>query len=205
MHEVVRPSTEPQSGEMQSAQLDSPLLETSWIQQVLILLKPAGKLRTNCSLMSGPLVVLTLVQCWINFEGSVKVPSYVDNDDFPYAALILSVTSVHRALWLWANGYISKESYNATLGQKKSGILKVLGPDGKCMKTTNFSKEQWEEISNIHICDIWSVEQEKLQVIRGDINKAVDQIHNRKPTKRRASRREADWTHKQGGNMAVKY
>ncbi|KAH8985512.1 hypothetical protein EDB86DRAFT_2833094 [Lactarius hatsudake] len=147
---------------------------------------------------------VTLVQCWINFEGSVEVPGYVDDDDFPYAALVLSATSVHRALWLWANGYISKESYDAALSQKKSGILKVLGPDGKCTKTTNFSKEQWEEISNIHICDVWSVEQEKLQVIRGDINKAVDQIRNRKPTKCRASRREVDRTHKQGGNMAVK-
>ncbi|KAH8997212.1 hypothetical protein EDB86DRAFT_3076798 [Lactarius hatsudake] len=85
------------------------------------------------------------------------------------------------------HGYISKESYDAALSQKKSGILKVLGPDGKCTKTTNFSKEQWEEISDIHVRDVWSVEQEKLQVIRGDINKAVDQIRNRKPTKRRAT------------------
>ncbi|KAH8988445.1 hypothetical protein EDB86DRAFT_3081572 [Lactarius hatsudake] len=131
-------------------------------------------------------------QCWIDFEGSVEVSGYVDDDDFPYAALVLSATSVHRALWLWANGCISKESYDAALSQKKSGILKVLGPDGKCTKTTNFSKEQWEEISDIHVRDVWSVEQEKLQVIRGDINKAVDQIRNRKPTKRRASRREAD-------------
>ncbi|KAH8984070.1 hypothetical protein EDB86DRAFT_3084773 [Lactarius hatsudake] len=142
--------------------------------------KRAGRYR-------GPLVVLTLAQCWIDFEGSVEVSGYVDDDDFPYAALILSATSVHRALWLWANGYISKESYDAALSQKKSGILKVLGPDGKCTKTTNFSKEQWEEISDIHVRDVWSVEQEKLQVIRGDINKAVDQIRNRKPTKRRAT------------------
>ncbi|KAH9021770.1 hypothetical protein EDB85DRAFT_2152145 [Lactarius pseudohatsudake] len=147
--------------------------------------KRAGRYR-------GPLIVLTLAQCWIDFEGSVEVSGYIDDDDFPYAALVLSATSVHRALWLWANGYISKESYDAALGQKKSGILKVLGPDGKCTKTTNFSKEQWEEISDIHVRDVWSVEQEKLQVIRGDINKAVDQIRNRKPTKRRAGGREAD-------------
>ncbi|KAH9022626.1 hypothetical protein EDB85DRAFT_1895155 [Lactarius pseudohatsudake] len=147
--------------------------------------KRAGRYR-------GPLIVLTLAQCWIDFEGSVEVSGYIDDDDFPYAALILSATLVHRALWLWANGYISKESYDAALGQKKSGILKVLGPDGKCTKTTNFSKEQWEEISDIHVRDVWSVEQEKLQVIRGDINKAVDQIRNRKPTKCRAGGREAD-------------
>ncbi|KAH9006194.1 hypothetical protein EDB86DRAFT_3070212 [Lactarius hatsudake] len=145
---------------------------------------PAVK-RAGC--YRGPLVVLMLAQCWIDFEGSVKVPSYVDDDSFPYAALVLSATSVHCALWLWANRYISKESYDAALSQKKSGILKVLGPDGKCTKTTNFSKEQWEEISDIHVRDVWSVEQEKLQVIRGDINKAVDQIRNRKPTKRRAT------------------
>ncbi|KAH9010634.1 hypothetical protein EDB85DRAFT_1901810 [Lactarius pseudohatsudake] len=217
VHEVVHPSSEPQSGEMQSAQPDSPSLETSWIQQDSILLKPAGKpadqlladeryiyLKTKdvvedgvpavkrAGRYRGPLVVLTLAQCWIDFEGSVEVPGYIDNDDFPYAALVLSATSVHRALWLWANGYISKESYDAALGQKKRGILKVLGPDGKCTKTTNFSKEQWEEISDVHVRDVWSVEQEKLQVIRGDINKAVDQIRNRKPTKRRASGRETD-------------
>ncbi|KAH9023365.1 hypothetical protein EDB84DRAFT_1440984 [Lactarius hengduanensis] len=176
--------------------------------------KRAGRYR-------GPLIVLTLAQCWIDFEGSVEVSGYIDDDNFPYAALVLSTTSVHHALWLWANRYISKESYDAALGQKKSGILKVLGPDGKCTKTTNFSKEQWEEISDIHVRDVWSVEQEKLQVIQGDINKAVDQIHNRKRTKHRAGGREADrsvkksrglehdcriassdsnfWTHKQAG------
>ncbi|KAH9015678.1 hypothetical protein EDB84DRAFT_1443360 [Lactarius hengduanensis] len=99
--------------------------------------KRAGRYR-------GLLVTHTLAQCWIDFKGSVEV---------------------HRALWLWANGYISKERYNAGLAQKKNGILKVLGPDGKCTKTTNFSKEQWEEISDIHTRDIWSVEPEKLRAI----------------------------------------
>ncbi|KAH9014676.1 hypothetical protein EDB84DRAFT_1277593 [Lactarius hengduanensis] len=49
--------------------------------------KRAGRYR-------GPLVVLTLAQCWIDFEGSVEVPGYIDDDDFPYAALVLSATSV---------------------------------------------------------------------------------------------------------------
>ncbi|KAH9009962.1 hypothetical protein EDB84DRAFT_1446027 [Lactarius hengduanensis] len=146
--------------------------------------KRAGRYR-------GLLVTHTLAQCWIDFKGSVEVPGYIDNDDFPYAALVLCATSVHHALWLWANGYISKERYNAGLAQKKNGILKVLGPDGKCTKTTNFSKEQWEEISDIHTRDIWSVEPEKLRAIRADIDMAVNQIRRCKPTKRRV-RREAD-------------
>ncbi|KAH9042281.1 hypothetical protein EDB85DRAFT_1840247, partial [Lactarius pseudohatsudake] len=37
--------------------------------------KRAGRYR-------GPLVTHTLAQCWIDFEGSVEVPGYVDDDDF---------------------------------------------------------------------------------------------------------------------------
>ncbi|KAH9013473.1 hypothetical protein EDB85DRAFT_2158167 [Lactarius pseudohatsudake] len=128
------------------------------VEDGMAMVKRAGRYR-------GPLVTHTLAQCWIDFEGSVEVPGYVDNDNFPYAALVLCATSVHRALWLWANGYISKESYDAGLAQKKNGILKALGPDGKFTKTTNFSKEQWEEISDIHTRDVWSVEPEKLRVV----------------------------------------
>ncbi|KAH9010527.1 hypothetical protein EDB84DRAFT_1583677 [Lactarius hengduanensis] len=148
------------------------------VEDGMATVKRAGRYR-------GPLVTHTLAQCWIDFEGSVEVPGYVDDDDFPYAALVLCATSVHRALWLWANGYISKESYDAGLAQKKNGILKALGPDGKFTKTTNFSKEQWEEISDIHTRDVWSVEPEKLRVVRADIDTAVNRIRNRKPTKRR--------------------
>ncbi len=42
----------------------------------------------------GPLVVHTMAQCWVNFEGSVEVPGYIDHSDFPLAALALSATSV---------------------------------------------------------------------------------------------------------------
>jgi hypothetical protein len=49
--------------------------------------KRAGRYR-------GPLVVYTMAQCWVDFEGSVDVPGYVDHDDFPLAALALSATSV---------------------------------------------------------------------------------------------------------------
>jgi hypothetical protein len=49
--------------------------------------KHAGRYR-------GPLVVYTMAQCWVDFEGSVDVPGYVDHNDFPLAALALSATSV---------------------------------------------------------------------------------------------------------------
>ncbi|KAH9039154.1 hypothetical protein EDB85DRAFT_1887622 [Lactarius pseudohatsudake] len=167
------------------------------VEDGMATVKRAGRYR-------GPLVTHTLAQCWIDFEGSVEVPGYVNDDDFPYAALVLCATSVHRALWLWANGYISKESYDAGLAQKKNGILKALGPDGKFTKTMNFSKEQWEEISDIHTRDVWSVEPEKLRVVRADIDTAVNRIRNRKPTKRRV-RREADQLVKKSWGLGDEY
>ncbi|KAH9021374.1 hypothetical protein EDB84DRAFT_1565350 [Lactarius hengduanensis] len=167
------------------------------VEDGMATVKRAGRYR-------GPLVTHTLAQCWIDFEGSVEVPGYVDDDNFPYAALVLCATSVHRALWLWANRYISKESYDAGLAQKKNGILKALGPDGKFTKTTNFSKEQWEEISDIHTRDVWSVEPEKLRVVRADIDTAVNRIRNRKPTKRRV-RREADQLVKKSRGLGDEY
>jgi hypothetical protein len=93
---------------------------------------------------------------------------------------------VHRALWLWANGYITKESHDTAKMTKRSSILKAQGPDGKCTKITNFSKEQWDEISDIHVRDAWSVELEKLRVIQGDIDAAVNTIRERKTKKRKA-------------------
>jgi hypothetical protein len=35
-----------------------------------------------------------LAQCWVDFEGAVDVPGFVNGRDFPYAAVILSATSV---------------------------------------------------------------------------------------------------------------
>jgi hypothetical protein len=40
------------------------------------------------------LVVQTLAQCWVDFEGAVDVPGFVNGGDFPYAAVVLSATSV---------------------------------------------------------------------------------------------------------------
>ena len=42
----------------------------------------------------GPLVVQTVAQCWLDFEGFANVPGYVNRHDFPLAALILSATAV---------------------------------------------------------------------------------------------------------------
>jgi hypothetical protein len=39
-------------------------------------------------------VIQTLAQCCIDFEGAVDVPGFVDVNNFPYAAVILSTTSV---------------------------------------------------------------------------------------------------------------
>jgi len=35
-----------------------------------------------------------LAQCWIDFEDVVDVPGFVNGQDFPYAAVVLSATSV---------------------------------------------------------------------------------------------------------------
>jgi hypothetical protein len=79
---------------------------------------------------------------------------------------------VHRALWLWAKGYITKESHDNAKLTKKSGIMKVMGRNSKFMKTTNFSKVQWAEISDMHMRDVMAIdhdEPEKLRDIEGDI------------------------------------
>jgi hypothetical protein len=39
-------------------------------------------------------VIQTLAQCCIDFEGAVDVPGFVNVNDFPYAAVVLSATSV---------------------------------------------------------------------------------------------------------------
>ena len=38
----------------------------------------------------GPLVIFTVVQCWVDFEGSVKAPGYISNNDFPLAVLAVT-------------------------------------------------------------------------------------------------------------------
>ena len=57
---------------------------------------------------------------------------------------------MHRALWLWADGYITKESHDSGKLTKSNGIMKVRGQDGKFTKATNFSKDQWDAISDMH-------------------------------------------------------
>lgn len=61
------------------------------------------------------------------------------------------------------------------------------GPDGKISKTTNFSKDQWEEISDMHVRDVWAVhgERDKILLIEGAIRNAVDLLRSRKYIKKR--------------------
>ena len=105
---------------------------------------------------------------------------------------------MHRALWLWANGYITKESHdNAKLNKSTSSILKVRGQDGKFTKRTNFSKDQWEELSDMHMRDVLSIEPEKLHVIDGVIREAADMIvAQRKEVKKGKGAREANQSDK---------
>jgi len=51
----------------------------------------------------GPLVVRTMAQCWVDFDGAVEVPGIVEDDDFPYAALALSATSVRLPFCMTLN------------------------------------------------------------------------------------------------------
>ena len=52
--------------------------------------------RSGC--YCGPLVVQTVAQFWIDFKGTIEVPGFVEFNEFPYAALVLSATSVGFSL-----------------------------------------------------------------------------------------------------------
>lgn len=62
----------------------------------VIQLRQSGRYR-------GPLVIQTIAQCWIDFDGAVDVPGFIDHDHFPYAALVLSATSVRFPLCMVLN------------------------------------------------------------------------------------------------------
>jgi len=160
----------------------------------VIQIKQGGRYR-------GALVVQTMAQCLIDFKGAIDVPGFVENDDFPYTAVVLSVTlvcfpsslyatqyihdtQVHCALWLWAKGYITKESHEGAKLSKSSSILKVRSQDGKFTKKTNFSKDQWDEISDMHMRDILIIGPDKLWVIEGEIRAAADILRHCKSVKK---------------------
>ena len=144
-------------------------------------------------------MVKTMAQCLIDFEGAIEVPGFINSSDFPCAALVLSATSVrfpfvydaqyihntqvHRALWLWAKGYITKESHDSAKVTKGNGIMKVKGRDGKFTKATNFSKDQWDDTSNVHMRDVQAIEPEKLRVLEADIQASVDVLRRLKKFK----------------------
>ena len=52
---------------------------------------------------------------------------------------------------------------------KSSSVVKVVGKDSKFTKTTNFSKDEWDVISDVHMHNVFTLEPEKLQVVEGDI------------------------------------
>ena len=56
------------------------------------------------------------------------------------------------------------------------------------MKTTNFSREQWVEISDMHVRDAWAVESEKLTLIKGAVETAADAIRSRRYVRKRKAR-----------------
>jgi hypothetical protein len=91
---------------------------------------------------------------------------------------------VHRALWLWAKGYITKESHDNARLSKGSSIIKVRGQDGRYTKSTNFSKDQWGEISDMHMRDVLAIEPEKLRVLEGDIRDSIKIVRHRRSIKR---------------------
>jgi len=51
----------------------------------------------------GPLVIQTVAQSWIDFQGAVDVLGFIDRDDFPTTALVLSATSVRFPLFMAPN------------------------------------------------------------------------------------------------------
>jgi len=45
----------------------------------------------------------------------------------------------------------------------------VKGQDGKFTKATNFSKDRWDGISDLHMRDVLVLGPEKLRVVEGEI------------------------------------
>ena len=93
-----------------------------------------------------------------------------------YDAQYIHAVQVHRALCLWAGGYITKESHDNAKLNKGSSILKLRGLDGRLTKMTNFSKDQWDEISALHMRDVTDIQLQKRRVLEGDIRNSVNSI-----------------------------
>ena len=58
-------------------------------------------------------MVQTMAQCLIDFEGAIDVPGFLDSSDFPYAALVLSATSV-RFPFVYDTQYIHSQYTGAS-------------------------------------------------------------------------------------------
>jgi hypothetical protein len=58
-----------------------------------------------------------------------------------YSAKYIYSIQVYRALWLWAEGCITKESYDNAKLTKSSSIIKERSQLDRFIKRTNFSKD----------------------------------------------------------------
>jgi len=57
----------------------------------------------------GPLVVQTVAQFWIDFDGAIEVPAFVKFDEFPYAVLVLSATLVFFFFFFFFFFFLNRE------------------------------------------------------------------------------------------------
>lgn len=101
-----------------------------------------------------------------------------------YGAKYIHGIQVYRALWLWAEGYITKESHDNAKLTKSSSIIKERSQHGRFTKRTNFSKDRLERISDAHMRDVLAIGIEKLRVLEGDIRDSVDIVRRRRGTKK---------------------
>ena len=66
------------------------------------------------------------------------------------------------------------------------------GQDGKFTKATNFSKDHWDGISDLHMCDVLVLGPEKLSVLEGEVQNSVDIIRQCKCVTLKKCKEEAE-------------
>ena len=72
------------------------------------------------------------------------------------------------------------------------GILKLTGKDGRVLKKTHFSRDQWEEEGNMHILDVWACNDSCLVQIQAAAKKVQNSILLRKAKGKRKTTISAD-------------
>jgi len=68
----------------------------------------------------------------------------------------------------------------------------VKGQDGKFTKATNFSKDHWDGISDLHMRDVLVLGPEKLSILEGEIQNSVDIIRQHKHVALKKCKEEAE-------------